>query len=63
MCVCCADFRNRSWLLVWKPKDYGTDNWILKHVVDTKELFGCMNIKVSFELCHEVYRVITFHPE
>jgi hypothetical protein len=25
-CVCCADFHNRSWLLVWILKDYGTDN-------------------------------------
>ena len=37
--VCCADFCNRSWLLVWKLEDYGTDNWILKHVVDIEELF------------------------
>ena len=27
LCVCCADFRNRSWLLVWILEDYGTDNW------------------------------------
>jgi hypothetical protein len=46
-CVCCADFRNRSWLLVWILEDYGNDNWILKHVVDTKELLGRMNIKVD----------------
>ena len=26
LCVCCADFRNRSWLLVWILEDYGTDN-------------------------------------
>ena len=48
---------------MWILEDYGTDNWILKHVVDTKELFGCMNIKVSSELCDEEYRVITVHPE
>ena len=22
LCVCCADFRNRSWLLVWKLEDW-----------------------------------------
>ena len=63
LCVCCADFRNRSWLLVWILEDYGTNNWILKHVVDTKELVGRMNIKVGSKLCNEEYRVITVHPE
>ena len=47
------------WILV----DYGTDNWSLKHVVDTEEMFGHMNIKVGSELCDEEYRVITVHPE
>ena len=63
LCVCCADFRNRSWLLVWILEDYGTDNWILKHVVDMEELFGHMNIKVGSELCDGEYRVITVHLE
>jgi hypothetical protein len=53
LCVCCADFHNRSWLLVWILEDYGTDNRSLKHVVDMEETFGCMNIKVGFELCDE----------
>jgi hypothetical protein len=48
---------------VWILEDYGTDNWSLKHVVDTEELFGRMNIKVSSKLCDEEYRVITIHPE
>ena len=48
---------------MWKLKDYGTDNWILKHVVDTKDLFGHMNIKVGSKLCDEEYKVITVHPE
>ena len=26
LCVCSADFRNRSWLLVWILEDYGIDN-------------------------------------
>ena len=59
----CADFRNRSWLLVLILEDYGTNNWSLKHVVDMEELFGRMNIKVDSELCDEDYRVITIHPE
>ena len=59
----CADFRNRSWLLVWKLEHYGADNWILKHVVDMEELFGRMNIKVGSELCDEEYRVIIVNPE
>ena len=63
LCVCCADFRNRSWLLVWILEDYGTDNWSLKYVVVTKELFRHMNIKVGSELCDEEYRVITVHLE
>jgi hypothetical protein len=63
ICVCCADFCNRSWLLVWIFEDYGTDNWNLKHVVDTEELFRCMNIKISSELCDEEYRVIIVHPK
>ena len=63
LCVCCADFCNRSWLLVWILEDYGTDNWTLKHVVDMEELFGRMNIKVGSRLCDEEYRVITVHPE
>jgi hypothetical protein len=61
--VCYADFRNRSWLLVWILGDYGTNNWSLKHIVDTEELFGHMNIKVGSELCDEEYRVITVHSE
>ena len=61
--MCCADFRNRSWLLVWILEDYGTDNWSLKHVVDTEELFQHMNIKVDYELCDEEYRVIIVHLE
>ena len=61
--MCCADFHNMSWLLVWILEDYGTDNWILTHVVDTKELFGHMNIKVGSKLCDEEYRVITVHLE
>ena len=63
LCVCCADFRNRSWLLVQIYEYYGIDNWSLKHVVYIEELFGCMDIKVGFELCDEEYRVITVHPE
>jgi hypothetical protein len=63
LCMCCADFRNRSWLLVWILEDYGSCNWSLKHVVDTKELFGHMNIKVSSELYDKEYRVITVHLE
>ena len=63
LCVCCANFCKRSRLLVWILQDYGTDNWSLKHVVDTKKLFGRMNIKVGSELCDEEYRVITVHPE
>ena len=63
LCVCCVDFCNRSWLLVWELEDYGTYNQILKRVVDTEELFGCMNIKVGSKLYDEDYRVITVHPE
>ena len=37
LCVCCADFHNWSWILVWILEDYGTDNWILKHVVDMED--------------------------
>ena len=48
---------------MWKLEDYGTDNWILKHVVDIEELFGCINIKISSELCDEEYRVIIVHPK
>jgi hypothetical protein len=48
---------------VWILEDYSTDNWNLKHVVDTEELFGRMNIKVGSELCDEEYRAITVHPE
>jgi hypothetical protein len=62
-CVCCADFRNRSWLLVWILEYYGTCNWSLKHVMDTEELFGHMNIKVSSELYDKEYIVITVHLE
>ena len=52
-----------SWLLVWILEDYGTDNYILEHVVDTEELFGHMNIKLGYELCDADYRVIMVHPE
>jgi hypothetical protein len=48
---------------VWIFEDYGTNNCRLKHVVDTEELFGHINIKLGFELCDEEYRVITVHPE
>ena len=61
--MCCADFHNMSWLLVWILEDYGTDNRRLKHVVDMEELFGHMNIKVGSKLCDEEYRVIIVHLE
>jgi hypothetical protein len=61
--VCCADFRNRFWLLVWILENYGNDNWNLKHVVDKEELFGRMKIKVGSKLCDQEYRVITVHLE
>ena len=61
--MCCANFHNMSWLLVWILEEYGTDNLRLKHVVDTEELVGHINIKVGSELCDEKYRVITVHPE
>ena len=48
---------------MWILEDYGTDSWRLKHVVDTKELFGHMNIKVDSKFCDEEYRVITAHLE
>jgi hypothetical protein len=48
---------------VWIFEDYGTDNGILKHVVDMEELFGHMKIKACSELCYEEYKVITVHPE
>jgi hypothetical protein len=48
---------------MWILEDYGTDNWRLKHVVDTEELFGYMNIKISSELCDAKYSVITVQPE
>jgi len=48
---------------VWILEDYGTDNWRLKHAMDTEELFRHMNIKVGSELCDEEYRVITVHPK
>jgi uncharacterized protein with PhoU and TrkA domain len=38
---------------VWILEDYGTDNSILKHVVDMEEQFGRMKIKVGSELCDE----------
>ena len=62
-CVCCADFHNMSWLLVWILEDYGTDSWRLKHVVDIEELFGHINIKVGCKLCDADYRVITIQLE
>ena len=62
-CVYCDDFYNMSWLLVWIFEDYDTDNWRLKHVVDTEELFGHVNIKVGSKLCDTEYRVITVHLE
>ena len=48
---------------MWILEDYDTDNWRLKHVMDTKDLFGHMNINVGSELCDEEYRVITVHPK
>ena len=48
---------------MWILEDYDTDNWRLKHVMDTKDLFGHMNINVGSELCDEEYRVIIVHPE
>jgi len=48
---------------VWILEDYGTDNWILKHVVDTEELFGHMHVKVGSKLYEEECRMITIHLE
>jgi hypothetical protein len=52
-----------SELLVWILEDYGTNKWRLKHVVNTEELLGQINIQVGSELCNADYRVITVHPE
>ena len=37
-----------SQLSIWILEDYGTDNWTLKHMVNTWILFGWINIRFGY---------------
>jgi len=50
-------------LSFWVLKDYGTDNWTLKHTVTTLEIFGWNNIEFGYDVCDADYRVIAVHPK
>jgi len=45
-------------LSFWFLKDYGTDEWMLKHTVTTLEIFGWSNIEFAYDVVDANYRVI-----
>uniref|UniRef100_J3MLL9 F-box protein At3g26010-like beta-propeller domain-containing protein n=1 Tax=Oryza brachyantha TaxID=4533 RepID=J3MLL9_ORYBR len=45
-------------LSVWVLEEYGTNNWILKHIISTSSLFGGKNYRIDVD-----YHVIAAHPE
>ena len=63
MCVCTVAGPNDSKLSIWILKDYGTNNWTLKHTVSTRILFGRINIRFGFVDWVAEYTVITVHLE
>ena len=40
LCICTASMFRKYQLLFWILEDYGTNNWPLKHMVTTLEIFG-----------------------
>ena len=50
-------------LSFWVLKDYGIDNWTLKHTVTTLEIFGRNNIEFGYDVCDANYRVTIVHLE
>jgi hypothetical protein len=40
LCLCTADIYTMTQLLIWIPKDYGSNRWTLKHTVTMLEIFG-----------------------
>ena len=63
LCVCTVAGPNDSKLSIWILKDYGPNNWTLKHTVSTQILFGRINIKFGFVDSVDDYTVIIVHPE
>jgi hypothetical protein len=63
LCLCIADIFNTSDLSIWILKDYGTSKWILKHTVNTLQLFELNNIGLGSEATNADYRVIAIHLE
>jgi hypothetical protein len=52
-----------SQLSIWILKDYGTNEWTLKHTVSTLNVFGWTDIQFGFLDCDADYIAIAVHPE
>jgi hypothetical protein len=63
LCLCIAVIFNTSNLSIWILEGYGTTKWILKHMVNTLQLFGLNNIRLGSEAANADYRVIAVHVE
>ena len=63
LCLCSADIFNKSNLSIWIIEGYGTSKWTLRHMVNTLQLFGLNNIRLSFEAANADYKVIAVHLE
>ena len=61
--MCTSNSRNSSELSIWILEDYGTDEWTLKHTVNTLNVFGKTNIQFGYVEWDVAYKVITVHPE
>uniref|UniRef100_A0A0D9WZU2 F-box domain-containing protein n=1 Tax=Leersia perrieri TaxID=77586 RepID=A0A0D9WZU2_9ORYZ len=53
-----ADLDDVFKLSVWILEDYDTDNWILKHNINSLEVFGGNRYRLDFD-----YQLIAVHPE
>jgi hypothetical protein len=63
LCVCTVGGRNMSQLLIWIFRDYGTNEWTLKHTISTLNVFGKSDIQFGFLDCDVDYTMIAVHLE
>ena len=62
LCVCTVRGQNMSKLLIWILEDYGTNEWTLKHIGSTLNVFGWTDTQFGFLDCDADYTTIAVHP-
>jgi hypothetical protein len=62
LCVC-IDGLKGSKLSIRILEDYGTNNWLLKHMITMRILFGDINLGFCWPDFNNKYIVIIIHPK